>query len=257
MTDKTEIREQFDLSAAGLHDGFATLPDGYSVHDLEKFEPAPRRARADHKFREVETLAEYLIRYGNQDSVAFADWRARTIRAVIDYHEPDGAPAFGEHRASFIAQRTSAWEAWRGVHDKPMAQVAFGRFLEENAHLILEPDAASVVEVCMALDAVKRVSFRSSIRLSDGFRQIEYTEDNDTKGGVRVPENLVINVPVFEGQEPQRIPVRLRYRIDEGKLSLWVTIDHLDDIEREAFEKCIDALAHDGPADLKIYRAIL
>lgn len=257
MADQTETRDALDLSVVGVHGAFATLPNGYGVHDLEPFEAAPRRARANHEFREVAALAAYLTRYGDANAVAFADWRAGTIRAVLDYHEPAGAPAFGEHRASFVAQRTSAWQAWRGAHDKPMRQVEFGRFLEENAHVIVEPDAAAVVEVCMTLDAVKRVTFQSAVRLSDGYRQLKYIEDNDTKGGVRVPEALVINVPVFEGQEPQRIPVRLRYRIDDGKLALWVTIDNLDDIERLAFERCIDALGVDGPEGLPIYRAIL
>lgn len=257
MANKTEARDTLDLSTTGVRGDFATLPDGYGIHDLEGFGDIPRRARGNYTFREVASLGAYLTRYGDANAVAFADWRARTIMAVLDYHEPNGSPAFGEHRARFVAQRTSDWDAWRAANDKPQGQVAFGRFLEENARVIVEPDAANIVEVCMNLDAVKRVTFQSAVRLSDGYRQIKYVEENDTKGGIRVPEAFVINVAVFEGQEPQRIPIRLRYRIDEGKLAMWVTIDNLDETERLAFERCVDGLSLDGPDGLPVYRAIL
>lgn len=263
MAEKTETQAGFDLSAAGkpstglLATGaFVALPEGFMVHDLEDFQARPNRVSEAVTVREVASLAEYLTRFADANTVTFADWAAGKIKAVLDYHGPKGAASHASHSCTFAAQRSAAWAAWKNANDQQKSQVGFGRFLEERAPDVVKPDSATIVETCMSLDAIKKVSFRSAVRLSDGFRQLQYVEDNETKGGIRVPEVITILVPVYEGMEPDRIDVRLRYRMDEGKLTMWVTIDNLADIEKAAFERCIDALQVEHPK-VPLYRAIL
>ena len=209
----------------------------------------------------VQVLIGIVVFFGG--TAAHASIASRTSEALASH--TDGGQgleaaiteildAYPRH-PEFVTRQILAAAA--GANDEQMSQVHFGRFLEERAPDVVDPDAATVVEVCMNLDAIKKVAFKSAVRLSDGFRQLEYVESNgDARGAVRVPEVMTILVPVFEGMEPERIKVRLRYRMNEGALIMWVTIDNADDIERLAFEWCIEALAVDQP-DLPIYRAIL
>ena len=261
---ETEIEAAFDLSMSGRVHGcftskgtFTALPPGYQVHNLEQWQERPNRIRATIMVREVKALSDYLTRFGHEHAVAFADWRERKILAQIDYHSPKGAPSHCSHSCTFSAERSSPWTAWAQANDKQKSQMLFGRFLEEMAMTVVEPDAASIVEVCMNLEAVKQVSFKSAVRLADGFRQLEYIETSgDARGALRVPEMITVLVPIFEGMEPQRVDVRLRYRFTDGNLVMWITIDNMEDIERLAFDRCIDALSLDQPK-LPIYRAIL
>lgn len=265
MSDKTEAAEIADLALMGAdansisseaRRAFMVIPADARIADLEHLQDAPNRIKAKPVFRHVSSLAAYTKRFGDEASVAFSDWRKGEIAVHLDYHSDALVPSHDDHRATFKAQRSASWEGWRKANDKPMRQAEFGRFLEERAHEIVEPDAADVVEVCMNLDAIKKVSFKSSTRLSDGYRQISYTEEGDMKGALRVPETLTILVPIYEGEEPERVKVRLRTRVEDASLHLFVTFDNLDLIEERAFQRTADRLAHELP-DLPIYQAIL
>lgn len=264
MADKTEAAEIAEIVLSGAapkalspvdRQAFVIVPEGSRVEDLEAIQSAPNRIRARPTFRHVSSLSAYAKRFATPESVAFADWRKGSIDVHIDYHGPT-EPSHDTHRATYSAQRSASWQAWKGAHNKKMGQADFGRFLEERAHEIVEPQSADVIEVCMNLDAIKRVSFKSSTRLSDGYRQISYTEEGDTKGAIRVPEKLTILVPIYEGEEPDRVQVRLRTRVDDASLALFVTFDNLDVIEERAFGRAVDRLAHHLP-DLPIYHAII
>lgn len=234
---------------------FIAVPNDYSVQDLEDLLPKPRRARASAKLRDLTSLSEYLTRFGTADTVAFARFDAKEIVAEIDYHgstASGGAPSHRSHLARFCAKRSHAWAAWSGANNAQKGQADFARFLEERAEDVVSPDAATVIETAMNLEAIKKVTFNSSIRLSDGLRQFKYHEEDQTNGEVKVPETFLINVPIFTGMAAERVAVRLRYRISEGKLVLWTTIDNLTEIEDIAFDACVGVLQREHP-DLPIY----
>jgi len=220
---------------------FAVLPDGFTAQSLEHLQDAPNLITADRSFRDIKSLGEYLGRFEKADSIAFADWRAKLIRVNIDYHS-SRSPSHNRHAATFRAEHSTDWSKWRRVHDKPMNQIEFGRFLEERAHNITKPDPASMVDLAMNFEVHRSVKFKSSIRLSNGLRQLHYLEEDEAKGLITVPDKIEILVPVFDGMEPDRIIARFRYRISDGRLALFVSFDNLDDIERTAFDRCVAAL---------------
>jgi len=47
--------------------------------------------------------------------------------------------------------------------------------------------------------------------------------------------------------------MRLRWRMNDGKLSLWFSCDNMEDIERQAFDRCVDAFQVELP-ELPVYR---
>ena len=137
-----------------------------------------------------------------------------------------------------------------------MSQKDVGEFLEENALDIVDPDAASVMEIVMNFEAIRRVTFKQSQRLNSGTRQFTYVEEDDVKGAITMPEKISIRVPVFEGQEPDRIPVRVKYRLDDGKLTFRFEIHNKVDVERTAFERCEDSLSAELKQETPIMRVI-
>ena len=70
-----------------------------------------------------------------------------------------------------------------------------------------------------------------------------------------LPERIEILVPIFEGQEPDVISVRVKYRIEDGSLRFSFEIHDKDLVEQTAFERCEDALSSEV-ADLLILQSI-
>ena len=261
MADKTE----FDAAAAsqagfaslihfdaGSLGQFAMVPQGFAVESLEQFQLRPNRHQANHRYVSIASLIEYLNRFARPETMIAADAEKATISCCIDGDKLE-EPSFKDHRASFSAQQSDKLKAWRGICGKPMSQVQFGLFLEERAVDVVVPEAASVMDMVMTFDATKKVVFKSSLRLHDGSRQFQYVEDNEARGGVTLPDHFIILAPVYRGMEPQRIKFMVRYRIEEGALRFIVQMHDEEEVLREPFERCVDALQAGLNIKLPVY----
>lgn len=266
MSDKTEAQELFEqASAANMQTAniatgaFISLPEGYDVHDLEEFQAEPNRIKTDYKFRDTKSLAAYLERFQKPETVAFSNSDTREIYVVIDHHDTNGdeqVASHGDHRATFCAQFSAQYEAWRKIDGNMMSQSSAGMFLEERATDVIEPDAASIMDMVMTFDALKKVTFRQSTRLHDGQRQFTYNEENEVRGNVTLPERIIMLVPIFQGQEPEHIEIRILYRIEDGSLRFKFNIHDLQMVEDTAFVRCEDALAAEVKDELLILRTV-
>lgn len=250
MSDKTEAEVVADLARISVHyvgdydrAKFAFVPDDMSVVSLEEYQARPNQTRADIYFSDVASLAAYLARFEVPQSIALAKQSSNTIRVAIDYHDHMAhTPSHCTHHATFVATYSDAYEAWRRAYGKTMSQVAAGQFLEERAVDVIEPDSADIMDMVMTFEALKKVDFRQSMRLHDGRRQFQYTEENEARGQMTLPERIKIRVPVFDGMEPDVIPVRVRYRIEDTSLKFAFEIHDHAQVERTAFERCEHAL---------------
>lgn len=261
MTDLTEHEAIEGTSAASvarlcfepaLAGNFAVVPEGWRLESLEAYQERPNRIDVEHAFVEVRSLAEYVNSFRTAETMISASFDDAEIRAVIDGDSRD-APAWRKHRATFCARIDETLDAWLKISGKAMSQVEFGLFLESRAVDVVVPEAAAVMDMVMTFDATKKVSFRSSQRLSDGSRQFQYVEENEAKGGVTLPDHFIILAPVFRGMEPQRIKFMVRYRIDEGKLRFQVDMHDQKKVMREAFDRCLDAFRAALTPDAFIY----
>lgn len=239
-------------SVAGERGAYAVVPDGWRVEPLAHLQDRPNRISTDLAFRTTKALATYVDRFRQPETLLFSAPNEFAIRAEIDYHSATDGPSHCAHVARFCAQFHPAYEAWRTIHGKMMGQVQAGLFLEERAVDVIEPDAAAIFEMVMQFDALTRVTFRQSTRLHDGSRQFTYTEEAEARGSVTLPERITLLLPVFEGQDPQRIVVRLRYRIEEGKLRFAFEVHDKAMMELRAFQRCEDALLSELAAPLPL-----
>jgi uncharacterized protein YfdQ (DUF2303 family) len=260
MADRTETEVAQDFAAVIAVQGFkpekrgafAVVPDGFEVKSLEEFQSAPDSIEADHKFVDVLSLAAYLKRFPTPETMICADYQAAKISAVIDGDAPS-QPSHKRHKAGFKAMLHDVTEAWLGICGKGMTQIEFGLFLEDHAVDVVTPDAADVMDMVMKFDAIKKVEFKSSTRLSDGSRQFQYIEENEGRGGVVLPDHFVVMAPVYRGMEAQRIKFMVRYRINDGKLRFQVEMHDKDTVMRTAFDRCVDALKGEIGGDTVIF----
>jgi uncharacterized protein YfdQ (DUF2303 family) len=154
---------------------------------------------------------------------------------VLNDDSAANGPGWGDHRVTYTCPHTTEWRTWIGANKKPMNQVDFAQFIEDNLPDIVE--GALLLEVSRTLEAKKKVNFASGIRLSDGQNQFTYEEQIEGtagKGQFKVPETFALGLSVFEGGDKYAVEARLRYRINEGKLALWYDLTRPHKIVEDA-----------------------
>lgn len=218
---------------------YAVVPEGSELRSLEDYLKAPARARANVKILDQASFVDYFNRFKIDGSAIFADRSGFKFAAVIDYHVRD-APAFGSHRLVYECPRSKEWQTWVGCNDKPMSQADFALFIENNIVDIRSPPAAEMLEAARSLSTKRKVEFVSAVRLADGAQSFTYNETVEgvtSKGNLQIPETFTLGIPVFFGGQPYEVTARLRYRMPEGRLSLWYSLYRHEYIEQDAFAR--------------------
>lgn len=239
----------------------------------------PERMKGTTTLFELESLAAYINRHKRDESVVFiddSDPLKPSITVVFDAHEPESvrlqaaegadgqepSPGWQEFRAAYSFPMTPEWEAWHGTADKWLSQTAFAEFLEQRIDEVLDPSEAGEAATKMAerlgfalgtptklLEVSRGLQLRvnqnvvNAQNLSTGEIQVLFEEKHEAAGGgpPKVPGGFAIIVPVFRGGALYRIPVRVRYRTESGRI-MWQLLPHRLD---RVFANAIEGAAED------------
>lgn len=249
-------------------------PDGMKVHDLkehlEKYRVTPERKKGTIKLDRVESLVEITKRFKSANSVLFAEASVsdRQISAkivtIFDYHkqsEDIKDADNGGFRAVYDFPISRMFKKWLDSNNTAMTQENFAYFLEERIAEIttatdedkkqivgLKPvwaDPIEILELSRDLEIYSNESLVSKNKLSSGEREIKFSSvHSDATGApITIPDFFVIRVPVFEGGQPQRILVRLRYRKQESTLAWFYDLYKIDEALEVGFEEGCDHVA--------------
>ena len=215
------------------------LPQGMNVKTFETTMLAPLRKKGTVTLNDAESFVAVVVDQKTDYTRLFSTISPPTFTAVFN-HNADGA-GWGDHKAQYNAPLAPEWKAWTGIDGKKLNQVEIAQFIENNLVDVAEPEGATLLEICRTLEAKKKVTFASSIRLSDGNNQFTFSEEvqgSAQQGQLSIPEVFVIGVPVFENGEKWRVDVRLRYRIEEGgRLVMWVELVRPHKVIEEAVKE--------------------
>ena len=207
---------------------FVVLPTGYSVHDLEKTLPAPIRKRGKVTMNDAVSFVDYFNLHDSESRIYGQVTPPKFVGVLNDNGQ--ACTGWGDHRVTYDCPLSKEWQQWKGFSGQPRDQIAFSEFIEANTLDITsqaegEPSGADMLEVATNFKAQKKVNFASGQRLANGGVNFVFQEEvNGTageKGQIKVPEVFWIGIPVFEGGAPYRIECKLRYRLNDGKLTMW------------------------------------
>jgi len=217
------------------------------VLDLEIHLPRPKRKTGSVVFTTAESFAKYLLKHSASGTergpvTLWADLRARRVTAVLDDHEGD-EPGWAEHRATLALQHTPDWNLWMDSNRKMVGQETFAELIEEALPTVIEPDGAALLEIAQSFRAHKNAVFKSDRRLSSGQVQLTYQEDIEATAGrngdMQVPATFKIGLAPFEGVEPVAVTARLRFRLNDGKLTIGYILDRPEHVLRDAFAEVV------------------
>lgn len=224
------LGEPRPVPADGTQGVYAVLPKDYELASLEEYLPRPLRIRQKVTLHDTDSFIAYVNEFGRHGvSHLFFNAEKEEFVAVLDYHEATGIamPNWCEHVATYTTRRSAEFQTWLGKNRQQLGQVDFARFLEENLPDVVEPAGAELLEVALTLEAKKEVAFSSGVRLSNG--QIQFTYDEEIrgtakKGTLEIPDGFVLGISIHENGPAYRIPVRLRWRLHDGKAVFWYEI---------------------------------
>jgi uncharacterized protein YfdQ (DUF2303 family) len=228
---------------------FLVVPEGYSQKEIS--DEYGLKLGLPAYISQVVTLqtSESLIGYVNwfkKDTILFADIGANAICAAIDYHTA-GAAANVAHRAALHLPYSEEWQLWTKISGRLLPQLEFARFIEENAADITAPEAADLLESIRDLQAHRKVSFIKAVRTSSENENFEYSDETkaNTKGGVEIPTQFVLNIPVYFGESDTEVRAFLRWKIDadKGGLELGVQLHRAEHVRQAVFKQIVAEVA--------------
>ncbi|MEU7399969.1 DUF2303 family protein [Streptomyces sp. NPDC044948] len=195
--------------------------------------------------RDAQSFLTYWDKHHDDNSEVYADSDRLTVTAVLDAHT-SGTARWGGHRLHLALRATDAWKQWLALDGKLMGQEQFAEFLEDHLPELLEPDAATMLEIAQSIQGVAKAEFQSGTRLQSGERKLSYVETVTAKAGQKgelvIPETFVVGLVPFEGSEGYRLTARLRYRINGGPLQLGYKLERPADVQRTAFDDVVKAI---------------
>lgn len=213
------------------------------------------RIQARVGLNDSESFQKYYNLYRATNSLVFADEKRLQIAAVLDYHKSEAPPAPRncQHTAILILGHSEPWKVWAANNNRKFTQSEFAEFLEQYAMDITNPSPAHMMEVARDLQATTEVEFGSALRQNDGQVRFKYTETTKSSVGasqMACPENFTLSIPVFTGSGNAPVNALLRFRVNQGKLTIWYTMIRPEEIIRRAFIAVRDEISTELGIDI-------
>lgn len=206
---------------------------------IEEFRTAPDRRKGTATVDTLDSFIALVERHKDEGSALFGkcSWPDPKLTAVLDYDSAAGAARNRTHRIVYAFPLTEEFKAWVSGNAKPMEQDAFAAFLEEHSAELAAPSdgetseyerlfkekmatPSEVVALSRHLEVFVAARAKQGIRLQTGERVVEFSEDHVNAKGepIVVPGIFMVSVPAFVDGDAVRIPARLRYRVNGGKV---------------------------------------
>lgn len=238
---------------------------------VDEWRTVPERIKGMAQHTHVESFIDHLTEFKDVNSVVYADRSNLKLLAYYDYHaatEPNNL----SHKSRFAPRKSRQLEIWEKGHGIQLMQGDFANFIENNILDLADGSGHStitdiakqlnttvaspsrILELARGLSIHESANAKSHVNTATGEVTLEYiTTHSDTEGKkLKLPGLFVIGIPVFEGGALYRIMVRLRYRLQEGKVRWWYELYQLDAAIDDAFEEIIEKVV--DTTKIKLYR---
>lgn len=230
---------------------YALVPEGYEVQELPCAE-YPERPKAHVKLRDAASFIRYFNDHKKTHSRIFAAIDPARFVAVFDeFHTGASSPDINtahqanwrEFRAAFDVPASREWKLWTAADRKPMTQLQFAEFLQDNLPDVVQPAGADLLELALNFEAAQSGSYVATQRLQDGSHNLQWRADNNASGSVKLPDHITLQIPVFENEAPSELQARLKYRVKEGALTLWFELVRPHKVLEAAFRAAWERIA--------------
>lgn len=254
-------------------DTWAMLANGQKV-DWSDQGFRPHRRTGSTRLTDPASFAEFVTRHAVEETAIYADRSAGRIVAVFNDHPAvpgvdETSPAVASREEDATAGRRDffavlelaihdEWATWTRHDDRSMTQRAFGEFLEDVAHTVVEPASATMVEVATTLTMRRKLDYDSRVRLDNGDQSFKFEEESTMRAGrgsnqIEIPTQFGIRVPIWEGTPTVDLKARLRIRAGSDGVAMTYKLIRRSDAVEAAFEMLLADIRGGIPTGLPIF----
>lgn len=211
-TDTPRAAAEFDLITGlpALDSDFAALvPPGYTLH---VWQPERARSYLEQGFQadNIASFCAYLGRYVTkpENLLITVDHDQRAFRGILDAAQDADSVGTNQHECNLQLKFSRDFAPLAAILDKPIAQDDFLNFLDQNGHLFLE--AATLEQLVANFRATTVVKFTSVKNRDTGSYKFGVEADDQSTDEWKIPGEVTVLLPIFEGQEPKELKLKLR-----------------------------------------------
>lgn len=181
----------------------------------------------------------YFNRFKDERTLVTASRSGQRLIAHLDYHLNAGNPSPNRHSLIRVYKTDRRFNEWLTHNGKSFGQVRFAEFLEDRMLDVRSPEHADLLQSIVKFKALRSSACNSVIE-GNGDVRFEFVQSTSSPaGGVVLPERIAIRVPVLEFEDEWDIHARLRYELNEGKVSFKYELIAIDDVTDLAFRTAI------------------
>ncbi len=230
---------------------FAIVPADCKLEYLERTELPPRK-RGIIKLDDAGSFIRYFNTNGDGEKNVYASLAPAAFVGILNDHNPSPTdPAnWRDFGCKYALEHSNEWKVWTGRNKQPFdGNEAFAYWLEDNLADVKEPDNGKLLEIAVNFRVHSNASFQNQVRLNDGNTEFAYTnavEGSSTAAGgkVKIPERIVIEVPVFQGRNAKlyKVEARFRFRLNGGALKISYELVRPHKVVEQAFNDMVDLI---------------
>lgn len=220
---------------------YTVIPVGWELKELPT-EKLPPRAKAAVKLRDTASFVRYVNDHKTTDSRIYATSTPPRFLAVLDEFptlqmgvQAVHPPAWREYRAEFTFPLSDEWTVWNRNDKQPKNQTQFAEFIQDNAPDVVDPTSAAMMEMALNFQATEDGSLVSVSRLQNGDTQFAIKSETKLAEGIKMPEFVKLQIPVFENGDVYPLRARMRYRAKD-KLVFWYELERPHKVLEAAFK---------------------
>jgi uncharacterized protein YfdQ (DUF2303 family) len=256
-----QLGAAIEQAAAAVADHeVAALPNDFTLHDLEKFQPQRRRARGTFSTPFIAAFCAYVTRSASDGAQVFIDPTAMKAVGVLNLGTSD-APGHADDLAVLQLTKTAAYHALGLVASgQGKSQRDVAEFLEDWQHAVQCFDGATEIKPSAAVAAVRSITIEALRRVESQEQSLSASrsalESVSAKGTEQIPTTIYFKCQAYA--ELQERTFVLRLGISTGEKAPLIVLrvikpeEHAEQMGNELVRRIEESLGKDCPASALI-----
>lgn len=233
-----------ELEPDRVYDFLNPITGDRRIIDTEDLAAMPRRPRGTVAVHDAASFLKAVETRLDEGVTVYADEENMALVAILN-DDRTGVAGWRDHRVNLSLRRTDEWSHWL-ENGGLRPQEAFATAIEAGIAEIVDPPAATMLELAQSFQATVGVKFAQAGLLDSGARQFTFSEDVAARAGkggtLEIPGEFKIGVKPFYGSAAYEVVARLRYRLREGELTIGYDLVKPKEVERAAFRGIVETV---------------
>lgn len=231
------------------------------VVDLEQHLLKPRRPRGTVTVHDPADFAQLVNRLSESEhTTVWADVDSNKVTAVFDDHADSDVAGWRQHTASLALKADPDWTRWLATDNKLDDQEWFADFLENVSHTVIDPDAATMLEIATTFRATVGSSYSGGLKVQSGDVSLTYKQETEARAGasgqLEIPNTFTVRLAPWLGVDAVDVTARLRYRLRDGNLKIGYSLLRPDRVKQEAFALILQRLRKDIVSYVPLFKGV-